>query len=215
MAYWIYNMGLAVPVSSQQLLSKRKVLPLEKLAKNPATPGSDDEHAKSLTTDLARPSAEHPSIAQQAYQKNDQNSRQQIYRADQIMSTPVLTLTPKTSLKQAWTLFSEKRFRHFVVTDKSNALLGIVSDRDVLNRAAELMHSGKPWPKNDTVGQIMTSSVLTTTGNTPIKEVCQVMFNQHVGALPVTDNDGQLQGIITRSDILRSMIKHGPLELWI
>ncbi|NQZ12347.1 MAG: CBS domain-containing protein [Algicola sp.] len=39
-------------------------------------------------------------------------------------------------------------------------------------------------------------------------------FSQHIGSLPIVTADGYLQGIVTRSDILRSMIKHGPLEFW-
>ena len=41
------------------------------------------------------------------------------------------------------------------------------------------------------------------------------MFTRHIGALPITDSKNKILGLITRSDILRSMIKHGPIQLWI
>jgi CBS domain-containing protein len=40
------------------------------------------------------------------------------------------------------------------------------------------------------------------------------MFNRRVGALPILD-EGALVGILTRSDILRSLLVEPPLDLWI
>jgi CBS domain-containing protein len=41
------------------------------------------------------------------------------------------------------------------------------------------------------------------------------MFNYHLGAVPITDELEKVVGLITRSDILRGMIKFGPTELWV
>lgn len=41
------------------------------------------------------------------------------------------------------------------------------------------------------------------------------MFNQHIGALPIVDEKHQLLGLITRSDILRVIIKNEQMEFWV
>jgi len=53
------------------------------------------------------------------------------------------------------------------------------------------------------VGDVMTIDVVSVLPSTPFKE-CAEMFAVHrVGALPVTDEFGQLLGILTESDLLR------------
>jgi acetoin utilization protein AcuB len=69
--------------------------------------------------------------------------------------------------------------------------------------------------------QVMSTPVLSASVKTNIREICNVMFNHHIGALPIVlegqleGQSGVLAGMITRSDILRAMIKHGPVQLWI
>jgi acetoin utilization protein AcuB len=74
--------------------------------------------------------------------------------------------------------------------------------------------------------QVMSTPVLSASVKTNIREICNVMFNHHIGALPIgalpivlegqlEGQSGVLAGMITRSDILRAMIKHGPVQLWI
>jgi CBS domain-containing protein len=40
------------------------------------------------------------------------------------------------------------------------------------------------------------------------------MFQEKIGALPILDEAGKLVGIITRSDILKTVMNTVPLELW-
>ena len=211
MAYQIYNMGLAVPVSSQRLLTKRKVLPLSKQANSPGIGDSENEERVDVidTLDQHKPA----NVFGSAYKQAEQHNRQPVYQADQIMSSPVVTLPTKMPLAEARSIFLQKQFRHFLVTDESGLLIGIVSDRDVLSKTTEQVLNGKPQPA--TINQVMSKSVLTASATTSIQEICQVMFNQHIGALPITSDNGEVLGLVTRSDILRSMIEHGPLELWI
>ena len=201
MTSWIYNMGLSVPISTVKLQDKRIVQPLSKSAKNSLPVGSEQEgnekaaHSSQLITD--------------AYERQrSQNSHRPVSQAQEIMSTDILTLPTTMRLSEAWQLFLEHRFRHFPVLDAQQKLIGILSDRDMLL----YLSLGK---KNSTVGQLMKTPVLSASGQTAIRELCEVMFNQHIGALPITDDQSQLQGIVTRSDILRSMIEHGPVQLWV
>ncbi|MFT4925495.1 MAG: CBS domain-containing protein [Phenylobacterium sp.] len=202
MGYWIYNMGLAVPVSSQRLLNKHKVLPLAQLAKNPDLRGADVE-------------GQIESVTANVYRDTQKQQRYKVSRADQIMSSPVTVLKPQMTFAEVWAIFSQKRYRHFLVADDANQLMGVVSDRDLLSKVANEALNKQPRVTNKTVEQIMQTSVLTASANTAIQELCQVMFSQHIGALPITTDEGKVLGIVTRSDILRSMIMHGPLELYI
>jgi CBS-domain-containing membrane protein len=61
----------------------------------------------------------------------------------------------------------------------------------------------------------MSKSVVTASPKTSIREVCQVIFSQYLGAMPITSNTGYLLGIITRSDILKTIVQNEPIEFWV
>ncbi len=146
-------------------------------------------------------------------------ARQPALHAHQIMSSPVTTLTPETSIFEAWRLFRAKRYRHIPVVDGEGRLVGIVSDRDLLRYAAV---NGRIPPFDEhsveaqtAIATLMKPRVLTATPDTEIRQIARVLIEQHIGAMPIMDYSGGLRGIVTRSDILRALVTHAPLELWV
>ena len=53
---------------------------------------------------------------------------------------------------------------------------------------------------------IMTSPVITVTGDTPLKDAAEILVTREISALPVVDGRGKLIGILSEADIV-------PLEL--
>lgn len=189
---------MPVRVSSSRLLDKRQVEPLTAIARSAQLHGSDEQDNKATTVNKPK----------QLYVQEEQE-RKRVFYAGQIMTSNVKTLRIDMRFDDAWSHFVSLRYRHFPVLNMEQHLVGMLSDRDMLAYAA----SGKTH--KITIDKLMTGPVLSATANTAIREVCQVMFNQHIGALPIVEENGELLGMITRSDILRSMIKHGPMELWV
>jgi CBS domain-containing protein len=54
-----------------------------------------------------------------------------------------------------------------------------------------------------TVGDVMTTDVVTARETTPFKELVELMESKHVGGLPVCDESGRLLGIVTETDLLQ------------
>ena len=199
MSYWIYNMGMPVQVSPDQLIARRQVKSLSELSKT----SSFDQ-----TTDTIEPKKQSKAIS--GYQQSqDKSQPKPITRAEQIMSTTIKYLYENMKFFDAWAEFKQHGYRHFPVLNRQNLIVGIISDRDMLAAAAS------SDPNKIIIKQIMNQPVLTASENALIAEVCQIMFNRHIGALPITNSSNKILGLITRSDILRSMIKHGPIQLWI
>ena len=132
--------------------------------------------------------------------------------AEQIMSTPVLMLKPDASVKTAWALFHKQRFRHVPVVDAERKMVGIVSERDLLRDAAGLGARGVP---HNTVRPLMERQVLTATLDTEIREIAHVLFDRRIGAIPIVNDKDYPVGMVSRSDILRALVKKAPLELWV
>lgn len=135
--------------------------------------------------------------------------RRRALLAQDIMSATVFTIPEETHLSKARHLFKEKRFRHIPVTDDAGKLRGILSDRDILREVA----AGADG--TEVVREVMAKKVLTAMRETQIRDIAKVMFDERIGAMPIVDSDGQIEGILTRSDILRALVNRAPFEMWI
>jgi CBS domain-containing protein len=224
MSFWIYNLGVGVPVSEKNLstrLRPKAINELDQTARLHEIGQDNTAPDKALhdKTDNAPAKDSFKRSAQAEANKNmseyrseaKKSTHQPIVFAEQIMSSPVNFIRDNLSFNLTWQRFVETRFRHFPIIDLANKPVGIVSDRDMLKRAATMSGQELALLK---VSQVMQSRVLTASPRTTVRQLCEVMFRQHIGALPITDEHGQITGIVTRSDILRGLINHGPLELW-
>lgn len=126
------------------------------------------------------------------------------------MSTPIITIEPSMPIMDALDLMRSKGIRRTPVV-KNGKLVGIVSDKDLLNAAPSDATSLSVWELNYliakiTVGEIMTRKVITVTEDTPIEEAAYLMAVNKIGGLPVM-SDGYLVGLITETDLFRIFLE--------
>lgn len=160
-----------------------------------------------------------PSIqaAQSAYQQQTTQKQQPkpAILARDLMTTPAHALPSDSTILDAWTLMSHKGFRHLPITSLHGTVVGIVSDRDLLRHAPDVIltgHSGQSGLRK--LAEIMTSRVISATPLTEVREIARVMLDEHIHAVPILDSQRHLVGILARHDLLRGIANHGPLELW-
>lgn len=133
--------------------------------------------------------------------------REVVQTVSQIMSAPVVTVSGEMPVTEASTLCHRHAFRHLPVQGSGGALVGMVSDRDLLG----VQHLA---PRR-LVRDVMTREVLTALTTTPVRSAAGVMVDEGISALPVIDDGHVLVGIVTTSDLLRCIVNDGPLDLWI
>lgn len=133
--------------------------------------------------------------------------------AGAIMTSPVVTLRPEATISEALALFEQRDFRHIPVVSAAGRLVGIVSDRDLWRQLAG--GAGLPQAVNRAtpLQYVMTARVLAASSDTDVRHVARLFVEQRIGALPVAD-DGELKGIVTRSDVLGAVMRHYRLHLW-
>ena len=127
--------------------------------------------------------------------------------ASEIMERKVLSLRGTSSLMDAASLMHEHNIRHLPVVEH-NEVVGILSERDLRGFLEELYESSQETGegirlKNISIREAMQVKPLTVDASADIVDVIDLMLENKVGAIVVTDELGQLRGIISYEDILK------------
>ena len=87
------------------------------------------------------------------------------------------------------------------VVDSSDAkrLVGVLTDRDIAIRAVAEGRDGT----TTSVGHVMTSSVRTSTPDTSVDDVMDLMGREQVRRIPIIDERGSLVGVVSQADVVR------------
>ncbi|WP_414527156.1 CBS domain-containing protein [Nodularia chucula] len=117
--------------------------------------------------------------------------------ARDLMSSPVRTIRPDTTISQAQSILLRYGHSGLSVVDTQGKLVGIISRRDI---DIALHHGFSHAP----VKGYMTTKVKTITPDTILPQIESLMVTHDIGRLPVLAN-GQLVGIVTRTDVLREL----------
>lgn len=158
----------------------------------------------------------HSLYAKNTYQYVAQpdGKRKPVEKAVQIMTSPVHTLTKSSSLELAWMQFKKYGIRHMPVVNTQDELCGILSDRDILKAWAVINAQTRKSLKDVEIGEIMVNQVLAGTPDTSIRELAEAMTVRRIGAIPLLNKALEVVGVVTRSDILRTIMNQAPMELW-
>ncbi len=117
--------------------------------------------------------------------------------ARDLMSSPVRTILPQTTIKQAQRILFRYGHSGLSVVNEQGQLLGIIARRDL---DLALHHGFSHAP----VKGYMTCNLKTITPETTLPEIESLMVTYDVGRLPVLNGD-KLIGIVTRTDVLRKL----------
>lgn len=127
--------------------------------------------------------------------------------AEEVMTEKVTTVQPNAPLSAALEVMQEQRIRHLPVVD-GDQLVGMLSDRDLQSLGFGVVRDMESYDAlqaklTTSVSDAMSSNLLTVTRITELGEITDLLIEEKVGAVPVTDGDN-LVGIISYVDVLRA-----------
>lgn len=140
----------------------------------------------------------------------------------EVMTKDLITLKPTLGIEVASRQLSKHKIKGAPVIDSDGKMLGILSTDDILAAAfseskdylpghiTQLFSSGfanvDADVSNDlTVEDVMTKDVITVATDSTVDQACSLMVEHHIHRLPVKGNNGKLAGMISASDILKSI----------
>lgn len=126
------------------------------------------------------------------------------------MSRPVISITRDMPIHDALAMFKKERIRRAPVL-KDGKLIGIISDKDLLNASPSQVTSLSVWEMNYmlskiTIKEVMTRKVLTVQVDTPIEEAARLMADNKIGGIPVMKAD-KVVGMITETDLFKTFLE--------
>jgi CBS domain-containing protein len=143
-------------------------------------------------------------------------------RAHQIMSRPVITVTPDTTIVEAANTMLQKHISGLPVVDATGKLVGMLSEGDFVRRSEIgtqrkrsrflrfILGPGKAASDfvrehGSKVSEIMTTEPLLTVGEeTTLEEIVELMERNNIKRLPVISND-KVVGMVSRSNLLQAV----------
>ena len=125
-----------------------------------------------------------------------------------IMTKDVTTVDMDISLGAIYGIFEDKKFHHLLVVEDGE-LRGVISDRDVLKALSPFVNTPSEQGKDlatlrKRAHQIMSREPATITKEASAKDAVRLMFQKSISCLPVMSSDGQIEGIVTRKDLLHA-----------
>jgi CBS domain-containing protein len=112
--------------------------------------------------------------------------------ARDIMTRQVVSVSPVTPVRQLAKILTQNRISGVPVVDKRGKVVGIVSERDLLDG------------RGSQVKSIMNKNVIGVAEDTSVQEIASLMATRHQKRLPVM-RGGQLAGIVSRADVVRAI----------
>jgi len=127
------------------------------------------------------------------------------------MSSPVITVHPDLPIWDAHRLMKKEGVRRFPVVDKHGHLLGIISEKNILNASPSPATSLSIFEINYLISKIkvqevMNRNVITIQEDAPLEDAAREMADNKVGGLPVV-RDHQVVGIITETDLFKIFLE--------
>lgn len=116
-----------------------------------------------------------------------------------VMTSDVVVVPSNSSVEEAGRILVENNMSGAPVVDEDGRLVGIISEFQLL----ELVY--EPRLKYSCVRDFMTRDVLTVSADDSLNTVANMFILHRIRRLPVVEN-GRLQGIITRGDVLRQLL---------
>lgn len=107
---------------------------------------------------------------------------------------PPAYLTKSDTVDDLLRRIEETNHNRFPVVDDTNKPIGMITTKDIIGA-----------PGNQTIDKLMTRNPVTVTGQTSVAAAGHMMVWEAIELLPVIDDKGKLQGVISRKDVLKAM----------
>ena len=130
-------------------------------------------------------------------------------RVRDIMTSPAIVIGPATTVPEAIALMKEYHIRHLPVVE-DDRLVGMISRGDLREASITAGINANSYELHFmlsrlTVATLMSRKVFTVTPDALLVHAAELMTENKIAGLPVVDEKAGVVGIVTESDLLRTL----------
>jgi len=146
--------------------------------------------------------------------------------AADVMTQPVISVTPETTIAEAAQLMLQHRISGLPVVDARATVVGVVTEGDLLRRTETGTERRHPrWieyliapgrlaqeyanANARRVGEVMSTEVVAVAPSDPLEDVVRLMERRHIKRVPVIEA-GRLVGIVSRANLVQALVRNLP-----
>jgi acetoin utilization protein AcuB len=126
------------------------------------------------------------------------------------MSWNTITVTPDTTVPDAYQLIKDNKVHYLPVVDTKGKLIGIVSRTDLIHAEPSPATTLSVYEANYLLAHVLVKDVMsqpiTVPDDTPLEEAARLMIDKGIGCLPVMQG-GEMIGVITETDIFKAFVE--------
>jgi acetoin utilization protein AcuB len=125
------------------------------------------------------------------------------------MSPQVVSIPPSMGIREAFFKMKENGIRHLPIVDEAKSLVGIISDRELrrpnwVDEAQDISHVYY-LDNSMLVSDVMITNVHAIHTYDTLNKAVSLLLDNHIGAAPVLDKNGDLVGMLSAIDLLRAL----------
>ncbi|MBW8040123.1 MAG: CBS domain-containing protein [Planctomycetes bacterium] len=124
-----------------------------------------------------------------------------MFKAKDVMTKVVITVWPQMPIYDAIRTLANRNITGLPVVDADLTLIGILSEKDVL----KTLYASEGSPEQ-TVKDFMSTEVISFDANDSLIDLCDCLTKKNIIRVPITEG-GKLLGIVSRSDVIRAILR--------
>jgi CBS domain-containing protein len=134
------------------------------------------------------------------------------YTVSDVMTHTVVAVGSEAPFKEIVALLDQWKVSALPVLAGEGRVVGVVSEADLMAKEEfRDTEEGDPAARKKagavTAGELMSAPAVTVHADAPLAEAARIMARRHVKRLPVVDAVGLLQGVVSRSDLLKVFLR--------
>lgn len=133
-----------------------------------------------------------------------------IYHVKDIMTKNPITININDTLQESYEILDKYKISHIPLLTTNHKIVGLVHNKMVLDL---LIKEGKTVLSRH-MNTFTFNETFTTDPLSDIRRVAQVMIQFKINAMPVVDDEGILQGIVSKTDIINAVSHIPHFQLW-
>lgn len=124
---------------------------------------------------------------------------------EEIMTTDLITLSPKNTVKEALSIMKDKKVRHIPIVDVNKQLVGVVTSQMIKN-IWNVYEGDKSSIYEGILENVMIKDVIIAHPLDFVEEIALTFYEMKISCLPIVSG-GKLVGLVTTSDLLYTYIE--------